>query len=590
MADVESKVNIKVSAENKAGAAFDQLGKQIGLLESGSGKLSSTLTKLGALGAGLYIGNKLVNFFKSSVEASMEAQKEMAQIEVNIRNAGLAFEEAMPIMEEFGNKAIQLGFDDEEAMTSLSRFAMVTKDYGKQQNLANLAMDMARAKGVSLESTTRTLMSVMAGNTRALKEYGISLDSDASSAEALDALQIRLKGSAEAFAKTNAGQMQVMAQTWVNFKEQIGDTFGPALNIALTNFNKFLTVSNSNAKKWGDSMAERLAILVNPDTWKLTGKVVMTGVEEVSSKIVGLGMKVLNFFGAGLEPMEDPIEREKQAIIDLANKIKEATNTAVNFQNQINLDKLPPNSNLFAGLGKDAEDTSKEADKLADAFKTFSKSVVDSLNDQQKAVDSLRASLKELDDDLNDSIEKSNEKYQQDVTNLARKAKENIDTINKQIAEEKDTMNRGWRDKVAELEKQKKEEQAIIDRAGGVVKNLDLETSKDEMTILQETHKQELAELQKQHDEKMNMINNEIASRQEQVKNIQSMVTAKGFFESVAAESSTFLNAIGASQNQQTLVFNFNGAVAGDEGIKKIIKDTVSSLDRTATLKNISGK
>jgi hypothetical protein len=588
MADFESNLKIKVGAEDKTGGVFKSVGDKMKGLEQGTGSLTSSLAKLGLAGVALYAGFKVFEFFKESIQASTDAAATLAIAANNIRNAGLAVDEVMPKYEKFGKAAVQLGFDDEQAVLSLSRFAQSTKDVGKQQDLTRLAMDMARASGTSLESATGTLMSVLGGNVRVLKEYGINLKASAGSAEALDALQVRLTGSAATFAKTNAGQMQVMTQTWANFKEQVGDTFGPALNVALTNFNNFLNISNENSNEWAKSLSAKIAIAVNPDTWMLTGKTVGTGIQNLSTKFNNFIIGGLNKLGLGLTPVEDTTKQSIKEITDLANKIRDTTDAALNLNKGFK-PLTDPNPN-FAGLGKGADEASKAADKLAQSFQDFSKSVVSSFDEQSKAIDSLRANLADLDAGLSDSINKSNQKYTLDVENLARKAKDKMDTIDKQIADEKRTMGQGWRDKVADLEKQKATEKAILDRAGGVVSDLQSELQKNEFDILQDAHNREIDDIRNQNEAKKKLMQEEIDARQAYLDKIQTMVVSPDFYKTITSEGTSFLGAIGASPGAQSLIFNFNGGVAGDDGIKKIISDTIAQLNRQATLHGVAGK
>ena len=588
MADVESKAKIVVSAEDKTGGVFQKLGSQMKEMSGNTKSLTSGLVNLGLAGAGLYAIKKGFDFIGDSIKASNEAQAEMAQVSVNIKNAGLEVDKVIPKYKEWGAAAVQLGFNDEQAMLAASRFAGVTKDLSKQHDLLNLAMDLSRSKNMDLGSATTTLMSVTAGNVRVLKQYGIELSSTATATDALDALNKKVTGSAAAFADTTAGKMAIMQVTFTNFKETIGDTFGPALNIALTNFNNFLQAANTNAASASTSMAQKLAIIVNPDAWKLTAKTVMAPLVEASRDFNNLWIGGINMLGGGITPLASTIPQSVKDITELGKKVAATTDAALKLQG---VTITPPGGGPdFSCLGKGAADAADAAKKAADAFKEFSSKVVDGLDAQQKAIGDLRDQLAQLNRDLDDSVNKQNDTYQQDVISAARSAKTKMDDLDKQMATEKAARGEGWRSKVADLQAEKDKQQQIINEAGGVVDNINAELSKDELTILKEKHEKELGAIYNQAEEKRKEYEAEIKARTDFVNTMNALVVSPDFYAKAVTQGESFLGAIGGSDMQQQLIFNFNNVVAGDDGIKKVINDTIKELDRQATLKKVGGK
>lgn len=78
------------------------------------------------------------------------------------------------------------------AAESFSKLFQITKDVTQAQNLATLAADLSIAKNMDMDSATKLVSMTLAGNTRALKEYGIQLDENATPLQNLAELQKRV--------------------------------------------------------------------------------------------------------------------------------------------------------------------------------------------------------------------------------------------------------------------------------------------------------------------------------------------------------------------------------------------------------------
>ena len=101
----------------------------------------------------------------------------------------------------------RLGFSDEELRDSLTVLAGATHDVAEAQTVMNTAMDLARFKGIDLRTASEALIKVEGGAYRSLKQLGIKLKDNATSTEALAAVQAVAAGQAEAYGDTAAGAM-----------------------------------------------------------------------------------------------------------------------------------------------------------------------------------------------------------------------------------------------------------------------------------------------------------------------------------------------------------------------------------------------
>ncbi len=239
-------------------------------------KFSTGLTSMGkaaALSAGAAGVGLLVVGLKESVDAALEAEKQHAFVKKAFENAGLSAEKYATQIDKVGKSAVQLGFDDEDAQVSLARFVAAGQKVPAAMREVAIAQDLARAKGVDLNTATTALATGLTGSLRPLKSLGIVippvtshmdelraahvgvkgpidaaaaahakyLDKLATGQSVIGATSAVVKGQGEAFAGTAAGGMEKFSVQLENLKESIGGKLLPALttvvNFINTNWN-----------------------------------------------------------------------------------------------------------------------------------------------------------------------------------------------------------------------------------------------------------------------------------------------------------------------------------------------------------------
>ena len=576
MADQEKTFGIKFNVDKgNTDAAFASLGNSIGGVEKKASSLSTGLVGLGRTLVGIFAGYQIGRFFMSSAEEAGKAEAAVAQLNAVLKStgnaAGLTANEILKLSKElqretaFGDEAVT------SAQSLLLTFTNIKKDIFPQAT--RTILDMSVALGQDLSSSAvqlgKALQDPILGVT-ALRRVGVNFNTSqtemikkmvetgrAAEAQAyiLKELSTEFGGSAQAELQSYTGKVKQMQNTWGDFKEVVGNALIPSFEAILTGFAT-ITQAGTDA---GESVARTFGI-------------------KLKSAFLGFGALVTslnpfseNFGKAGFEKLiGDIVDMENEDI----KKFKDAQ------------DKL---ANLLTGNGVDSGITDA-ADTIESAFRDVSKAVVSSLADQEKAINNLRKSMIDLDKQTEDSLSKANDNYDTQVTNLARNAKKKKEELEKQIEQEKSTQGAGFRTRISELEAEKAKEQAIIDKAGGVVSDLNSELAKDEFDTLKESHDKELAEIKRAAEEKKAETQSEIDARRTNVALIQGTVGASDFYAQAGKEGSTFAGSIGAGGIQQILQFTFNGDVAGDEAIAKIKKSVIDALDRQATLRKIGAK
>lgn len=165
----------------------------------------------------------------TTIDAAMDAQVEMARFDSTLASMGKAGEMAKGQLLAAADATLKLGFDNEEAANSLAKLFQRTKDVTKAQELNSIAMDLARAKNISLSQASDMVGMVLSGNGRVLKQFGIDLKETKDPMEQLIELQKRVGGQANAFSQTFAGQKEIVTQNIGEIKEAIGGALLPVV-------------------------------------------------------------------------------------------------------------------------------------------------------------------------------------------------------------------------------------------------------------------------------------------------------------------------------------------------------------------------
>lgn len=190
------------------------------------------------IGLGLGIGvaqlaaqatTAVVGFFTDSIKASLELEATNQRLKASLEANIPAFDGNTKALQEAANAAEALGFDNSDVLDSFGRIVAVTHDVTKAIQVQNVAMDLARFKGVDLATATQALITVEAGRYRGLAQLGIVLKEGATQAEAFAAVQKVAGGQAEAFGKTTSGALAAAAVAVQNLQEDIGIALAPTI-------------------------------------------------------------------------------------------------------------------------------------------------------------------------------------------------------------------------------------------------------------------------------------------------------------------------------------------------------------------------
>jgi hypothetical protein len=232
------------------------------------------------------------------------------------------------------------GVTDDELRPALAGLVRATKDIDEAQKAANLSMDIAAAKGISLETVTKTMEKAYGGNFTALAKLSPELKQmikdGASMEEVMAEMAKTFGGAATDSANTAAGSMKRLGVALGEAKEGVGAALLPILEKALPVLQKFATWAQENptlitavAAAFGVLAAS--IVLVN-------AAMALNPVVLITAGIVGLGValvvayKKFDTFGAVVRTVVNGVSNYFEF---MANAWVKATNIIIKGINLI---------------------------------------------------------------------------------------------------------------------------------------------------------------------------------------------------------------------------------------------------------------
>jgi len=199
--------------------------------EGKTGKLTGALT--GASAAVRVMGGVMtgaaVGALGQYAQAAADDEANTMKLQQAINNSGVAFEDYAGSIDAAIKKGQALAFSDDATRNSLASLTESTGSVEEAMKRLPIAMDLARAKNISLESASKLLGKVSDENTKALKKYGIVMEEGATATDVLAKVQQIAGGQAEVYGNSTAGSIAKVKDQVGEFQESIGASLGPAM-------------------------------------------------------------------------------------------------------------------------------------------------------------------------------------------------------------------------------------------------------------------------------------------------------------------------------------------------------------------------
>jgi hypothetical protein len=264
MAEFFPPVLFEIKAKaTEAIATFGEVNHELakmeknGLLASGAlGKMEKASKLAGTALLGL--GGAFAVFGIASVETLDKVEKSQANLEVAVKNTGVAFEEAKPYIDSHAKAMMALGFTYDDTYAALAKMTAASGSPKVALESLGVAADLARAKQISLADAGTLVARASIGQAKGLGDLGIALGKTlpkgATMAQIFKAIEDRVGGSAKAFKETLSGGIAVARANFQALEVQVGTALVPALikvtdwitNVGIPKFGEFFNFVKAN--------------------------------------------------------------------------------------------------------------------------------------------------------------------------------------------------------------------------------------------------------------------------------------------------------------------------------------------------------
>jgi hypothetical protein len=188
-----------------------------------------------------------------AVKAAMEDEKSQQMLARQLKATTGATDDQIKSVEKYITaQGRNLGITDDQLRPALAGLVRVTKDVNEAQNAASLAMDIAAAKGISLETASKALEKAYGGNVAALAKLDPSvremIKGGASLEEVFAQLGKTFGGAAKEASNTAAGGFAKMKLALDETKESIGAALLPVIQKVLPYLQKAAEWAQDNPK------------------------------------------------------------------------------------------------------------------------------------------------------------------------------------------------------------------------------------------------------------------------------------------------------------------------------------------------------
>jgi hypothetical protein len=254
---------IKAKA-TEAIAAFGEINRELGVMEKNATVASARITKLEATAkyarvAVIGLGGAFAVLGIASLEVLDKVEKAQANLEVAVKNTGVSFDAALPIIKDHANAMKALGFTYEDTYDALAKMTAASGSPQMALDTLSTAADLARFKNISLADAGRLLARASIGQAKGLGDLGIAIGKTipkgASLAQILKAVEDRAGGAANAFGNTLPGKLAIAKANFQALEVEIGTKLLPyaqqlinwVINTGIPKFEQFTNFISKNA-------------------------------------------------------------------------------------------------------------------------------------------------------------------------------------------------------------------------------------------------------------------------------------------------------------------------------------------------------
>ena len=251
---------------------------------------SSRLAGTALLGLGSVFG--LVAY--ESIKSAMDLQTSQTRLQVAVKNSGVSFAAAKPVIDKHAEAMTKLGFTTQDTYEALGTMVTATRSPQMSLNALGAAADLARYKHISLAQASTLVSRAALGQARGLADLGLAINKTipkgASFAQIMALIETRTHGAANAFAQTSQGQLAILQARFKALTEDLGTQLLPAFNKILA----WIDGPGLNAlKKLGKWFSDNKPIVVA----FTTALAVIWAAPKIDAMLAAMGKLVLGWQG-----------------------------------------------------------------------------------------------------------------------------------------------------------------------------------------------------------------------------------------------------------------------------------------------------
>lgn len=434
----EVRAGIVLEAKDNATATLNKVRENLNSFTGANNSFVDSFKKLATGIGAIYAGSKLISFFKSSIEASNEADKAQAQLGAVLAStgeiAGVTAEKAIELSKAFQK---QTTFGDEAILSAENMLLTFTniKD-NIFPEATKTVLDMSVALGQDTKNSAiqlgKALNDPILGVT-ALRKVGVNFTEQqqdqikvlVESGRTLEAQKIILKelgtefgGSASAQAETFAGKIAQMKENVGDLKEEIGK----GLQASLIGLVESLQTSAE-----GFSETNQLALMTFD---------AFTTVEEVvvglGNTLVGFGTIVGRVLNRAGEVLSGGIfsKDAREGFDETNDTLKEFAKSNDDSFNELVANNQKARAKLLASFDDIQKGGKSKLGDLTDTTKTMAKEV-------KEAFASLDNTYSDFNNGTGDTLFDIKEKHKETLASI----KESISGVRKEITDLLDSYN-----------------------------------------------------------------------------------------------------------------------------------------------------
>ena len=176
-------------------------------------------------GAAAAVGAFAIKLGVDGVQAAIEEEKALTQLNTALNNVGQGFANAQ-VNQFIDDLQYASSVADGDLRPAFTRLVTATRDAAQAQDLLTLALDISAGTGKDLESVTMALSKAAIGQTTALRRLGVPLDAATLKSGDLNAISAELSktfgGQAAASANTFAGKLKLLQISASELQESFG--------------------------------------------------------------------------------------------------------------------------------------------------------------------------------------------------------------------------------------------------------------------------------------------------------------------------------------------------------------------------------